>query len=142
MGMDNYKIEEGYPELPMILQLLQTVYTRVQQNGQTPIPTNREEVRQQLGLGKQRTRSIRRAQEETHHITSPGTLQTRSTYKTRNRHLEICVLRNPVPTMRGQEVEASGLPIKNNAGRQMQLRYPRERIIGNNSSTQGMETLH
>ena len=140
--MNNSKIKEGHPKLPRILQLLQTVYRRIQQDGQAPIPTHRKEIRQQLGMGRQRTKSIRRTQNKTHHITSTGTLQTWSTNKTRDRRLEICVLRNPITTMRGREMQTSGLPIKDNARRRMQLRHPRQGIIGHNSSTQGMETIH
>ena len=140
--MDNSKIEERHPKLPRILQLLQTVYRRIQQNGQTSLSTHRKEVRQQLGMGRQRTKSIRRAQDKAHNVTSTDTLQTWGTNKTRDRRLEICVLRNPIRTMRRREIETSGLPIKNNARRRMQLRHPQQEIIGHNSSTQGMETIH
>ena len=93
-------------------------------------------------MGRQRAKSIRRTQNEAHYVTSTGTLQTWVTNKTRNRCLEICVLRNPITAMRRREMETSGLLIKNNARRQMQLRHPRQGIIGHNSSTQGMETIH
>ena len=140
--MDNSKIEERHPKLPRILQLLQTVYRRIQQNSQTSLSAHRKEVRQQLGMGRQRTKSIRRAQNKTHHVASTGTFQTRSTNKTRDRRLKICVFRDPVTTMRGREMETGGLPIKDDARRRMQLRHPRQGIIGHNSSTQGMETIH
>ena len=140
--MDNSKIEKGYPKLPRILQPLQTIYRRIKQNGQTPIPKYRKEVRQQLGMGRQRAKSIRQTQNKTHHVTSTGTLQTWSTNKTRDRRLEICVLRNPVITMRGREMETNGLPIKEDARRRMQLRHPRQGIIGHNSSTQRMEAIY
>ena len=140
--MDDSKIKEGHLKLPRILQLLQKIYRRIQQDGQTPIPKNRKEVRQQLGMVGQRTESIRRTQDKAHHVTSTGTLQTWSTNKTRNGRLEIRVFRYPITTMRGREMETSGLSIKDDARRRMQLRHPRQGIIGHNSSTQGMETIH
>ena len=61
---------------------------RSQQDSQTSLSTHRKEVRQQLGMGRQRTKGIRRTQDKTHHVASTGTLQTWRTNKTRNRRLD------------------------------------------------------
>ena len=44
-------------------------------------------------------------------------------------------------TMRGWEMEISGQPIQENAGRQMQLRHTRQRTISDNLGSHGMETI-
>ena len=94
-----------------------------------------------MGMGGKRTTSIRRAQEKTYHNTGYGPFRPQGTNQTRNRRFEIRLFRNPVTTMRGWEMETSGLPIQDNAGRRMQLRYTRQRTISDNPGFHGMETI-
>jgi len=74
-----------------------------------------------LGMGRQRTGSVRRIKNETHYDTSTGLLRPPISNHNRNRRLEIRLLRYTVTTMPGRKMETSGVPIKDNVGRRMQL---------------------
>ena len=97
--MDDPKVKNGDLMLPRILQLLSKVYRRVKQNSKTTLQKNREETRQQMGMGRQGTTSIRRNEKEAHYRPSIGPLRPLSTTQNRDRRLEICLLRDPVTTM-------------------------------------------
>jgi len=56
MGLESTYQQKGNSEIHVILQLLSTLYKRIQQNGQTTIRSNQE--RCHLGVGKQRTNSL------------------------------------------------------------------------------------
>ena len=94
-----------------------------------------------MGMGGKGTISIRRAQKKTYHNTGYGPLRPQGTNQTRNRRFEIRLFRNPITTMRGLEMKTSGLPIQDNAGRRMLLRYTRQIIISDNPGFHGMETI-
>jgi len=74
MGLDNTQENLGNRMFPGVLQLLQTVNRRVQQDSQTTIRKDKKGVHRQLGVGRQRTTSIRRIKDKTHHSTSTGLL--------------------------------------------------------------------
>jgi len=109
--------------LPGVLKLLSTIYRRFQQNGQTTICENKKRMHWQLGMGRQRTASVRRIKDKTYHGTSTGLLRPPRTNQNRNRGRKIHLLRYPVTTMPGRKMEARGVPIQDNVGRRMQLRH-------------------
>src|ERR1700760_4214690 len=95
-----------------------------------------------MGMDKQRTTRVRRITKEAHNGTGYGPLQPRGTHQDRNRRIKIRLLRYPVATMRRWKMEASGLPIKDDARRRMQLRHPRQGTVSRCPSTQRMEKIH
>jgi len=107
--------------LPRFLQLLLTIHRRFQQDDQTTICKNEKEMHWQIGMGRQRTASVRRIKDEPHHSTSTGLLRPSRTDQNRNRQLEIPLLRYIVTTMPGRKMETSGVTIQDNVGRRMQL---------------------
>jgi len=125
MGLDNTQENQGNPMFPRILQLLQTVHRRVQQDSQTTIRKNKKGVHWQLGVGRQRTTSIRRIKDKTHDSTSTGLLRPPRTDQNRNGGLKIRLFRYTITAMPGRKMETSGLPIEDNVGRGMQLRHTR-----------------
>jgi len=125
IGLDNPQENKANPMLPRILQLLLTIYRRIQQNSKTTICEDKEEMHRQLGMGKQRTTSIRRIKDKTYHSTSTGLLGAPRIDQNRNRRLEIRLLRNIVTTMPGRKMETSGVPMQANVGRRMQLQHAR-----------------
>jgi len=58
-----------------VLQLLSMIYRRFQQDGQTTICENKEGMHWQLGIGRQRTASVRRIKDKTYHGASTGLLR-------------------------------------------------------------------
>jgi len=58
-----------------ILQLLPMIYRRFQEESQTAIRENKEEMYGQLGMGRPRTASIRRMKDKTYHKTSSGLIR-------------------------------------------------------------------
>ena len=94
-----------------------------------------------MGMGGEGTTSIRRTQKETDHNTGYGTLRPKSANQTQDRHFKVYLFRNPITIIRGWAMEPSGLPIKDNAGHRMQLRYTRQRTISDNPGFHGMEMI-
>jgi len=125
LGLDNTQENQGNPKFPGILQLLSTIHRRVQQDGQTTMCENKKGMHWQLGMGRQRTTSVRRIKDKTHHGTSTDLLRPPRTDQNRNRCIEICLLRYTVTAMPGRKMETSGVPIQDNVGRRMQLRHTR-----------------
>jgi len=123
--MENTQENQENPMLPRILQLLLTIYRWFQQDSQTTIRQNKEEMHQQLGMGRQRTARVGRIKENTHHSTSTGLLRPPRTDQNRNRRLKIRLLRYTFTTMPGRKMGTSGVPIEDNVGRRMQQRYRR-----------------
>ena len=121
MGLDNTQENQGNPMLPRILQLLPTIYRSFQQDSQATIRKDRKEMHRQLGVGRQRTKGIRRTKDKTQYSASPGLLLPPCTNRDRDGRLEIRLLRNTISAMQGGEMEAIGIPIKNNVRRRMQL---------------------
>jgi len=78
-------------------------------------------MRWQLGVGRQGTKGMRRTKDKTHHSTSTGLLRPPHIDQDRKRRLKIRLPRNTISAMQGREMEARGIPIKNNVRRQMQL---------------------
>jgi len=111
MGLDDPQENKGNPMLPRFLQLLLTINRRFQQDGQTTICKNKRGMHWQLGMGRQRTASIRRIKDEAHHGPSTGLCRPPRTEQNRNRPLEIGLLRYTVTTMPGLKMETSGVPI-------------------------------
>jgi len=99
LGLDNPQEDLGNPMCPRILQLLPTIHRRFQQNSQTAIRKNKKEMYWQLGMGRQRTASIRRIKDKTHQSTSTELLRPPRTDRNRNRCLKIDFLRYTVTTM-------------------------------------------
>jgi len=62
MGLETTYHQERNPRIHGILQLLPTVYRRIQQDSQTPIRQNQE--RRQMGMGGQGTSGVRRIMTE------------------------------------------------------------------------------
>jgi len=58
MGLDNPQENKGNPMLPRILQLLPPIYRRLKQDSQTALRKNEKGMDQQLGMGRQRTKSL------------------------------------------------------------------------------------
>ena len=58
MGLETTYQQERHPGIHGILQLLPTVYRRIQQDSKTPIRQNQE--RRQMGMARQGTSSVRR----------------------------------------------------------------------------------
>jgi len=75
----------------------------------------------QLGMGRERTASVRRIKDETHHGTSTGLLRPHHTDQNRKRRLKIRLLRYTGTTMPGRKMETGGVPIQDHVGRRMQL---------------------
>jgi len=121
MGLDNTQENQRNPMLPRTLQLLPTIYRRIQQDSQTSICKDKKGMHWQLGMGKQRRASFRRIKDKTHYGASTGLLRPPRTNKNRNRRLEVRLLRYPVTTMPERKMETRGVPIQENVGRQMQL---------------------
>jgi len=121
LGLDNPQENQGNPMLPRVLQLLQTIYRRFEQDSQTTIRKNEKRMHWQLGMVRQRTASIRRIKDKTHHSTSTGLLRSPRTNQDRNRPLKIHLLKYTVTTMPGRTMETSGIPIQDNVRRRMQL---------------------
>ena len=117
MGLDNTQDKQGNPILPMILQLLPTIYRMFQQDSQTAIHENKEGMDRQLGMGRQRTASMRRIKDKTHHSTSTGLLRPPRTNQNQNRRLKIPLHWYTVTTMAGRKMETSGVPIQNHVRR-------------------------
>jgi len=111
--------------LPKILQLLPTIYRRIQQDSQTTICKDKRGMHWQLGIGRQRTTSLRQIKDKTHYGASTGLLRPPGSKQNRNRRLEIRMLRYVVTTIPGRKMETSGVPIQDNVGRRMQLRHTR-----------------
>src|SRR6201995_3914941 len=126
MRMEDAKKQNRYPKLFRILQLLPKIHRRIQQNRKTTIRQNAEEIRRQMGMDRQGTARIRRTKKETHNGTSYGPLQPCGTNQDRNRRIKIHLFWYPVTTVRRRKMETSGLPIKDDARRRMQLRHPRQ----------------
>ena len=74
LGLDNPQKNQGKSVFPRILQLIQAIYRRFQQESQTTIRENKKEMHRQLGVGRQRTTSIWQTKDKTHHSTSSGLL--------------------------------------------------------------------
>jgi len=74
MGLEDTQENQENPMFARILQLLPTFHRRVQQDSQTTIRKNKKGVHWQLGVGRQRTTSIQRIKNKTHHSTSTGLL--------------------------------------------------------------------
>jgi len=54
MGLDDTQENQRNPMLPTILQLLSTIYRRIQQDSQTTIREDKKGMHRQLGMGRQR----------------------------------------------------------------------------------------
>jgi len=121
MRLDNTQENQGNSMLPRVMQLLPTIYRSLQQNSQATIRKDKKGMRRQLGVGRQGTKNIRRTRDKAHHSTSTGLLRPPRTDQDRNRRLEIRLLRNTLSAMQGWAMEASGILIKNNVRRLMQL---------------------
>ena len=128
--------------LSRVLQLLPLIYRRHLQNCQTTIHKDKKGMHRQLGVGRHGTKGIRRNKDQTQHSTSTGLLRTPRTDQDRNRGLKIRLLQNTISAMQGWEIEASGIPIRNNVRRRMQLWYTGQGTIGNSSGVPQMETIH
>jgi len=125
LGLDDLQANKGTPMLPRFRQLLPTIHRRFQQNIQTTICKNKKGIHWKVGMRRQRTASVRRIKNKTHHSASTGLLRPPRTDQNRNRCLEIRLLRYAVTTIRGPNMETSGVPIQDNVGRRMQLRHRR-----------------
>jgi len=60
---------------PGILQFRSMIYRRFQQDGQTTICENKAGIYWQLGMGEQKTTSVRRIKDKTYHGTSTDLLR-------------------------------------------------------------------
>jgi len=109
--------------VPGVLALLSTIYRRLQQDGQTSICENKEGMHWQLGMGRQRTASIGRIQDKTHHGTSTGLLRPRRANHNRKRSLKISLLWYTMTIIPGWKMETSGVLIQDNVGRRIQLQH-------------------
>jgi len=125
MGLDDPQNNQGNTMLPRFLQLLPTIYRRIQPNSQTTIRKNEEGMHRQLGVGRQRTPRVRRIKDKTHHGTSTGILRPPRRDQNRNRGLEMRLFRYTVSTMPGRKMETSCVPIQDNVKRRMQLGHTR-----------------
>jgi len=125
MGLENTQENQGNSMFPRILQLLPRVHRRIQQNSQTTIRKNKEEVPWQLAVGRQRTTSIQRIKDKTHHSTSTSLLQPPRTDQNRNGGLKIRLFRDTITAMPGGKMETSCVPIQHDVGRRIQLRHRR-----------------
>jgi len=125
MGLDKTQENQGNPMFPMILQLLPTVHRTVQQDSQTTIRKNQKTVHWKLGVGRQRTTSIRQIEDKTHHSTSTGLLRPPQTNQNRNGRLKILLFRYTITVMPRQKMETSCVLIQEDVGRRMQLRHTR-----------------
>jgi len=114
LGLDYHQENQGNPVIPRILQLLQEIYTRFQEDGQTTIRKNKKERYRQLGMRRQRTTRIRRIKNQTHHNTRTGLLRPSRTDQDRNRRFKVHMFRDTVAAMQRREMETSGVPIQNN----------------------------
>ena len=139
MGLETTHQQKRNPRIHRVLQLLSTVYRRIQQGGQTPIRKNQE--RHHMGMGGQGTGSLWRV--TTGALLNPGVdiLQAREATTCRNRGLEIRLLRNNISTWRRRKMEANSVSVENHGACQMQLRRTRKRTISYISSTPGMEKI-
>jgi len=115
----------GHPMLLRFLQLLPRIYRRFQQDSLTTIRKDKKGMHWQLGVGRQRAKSIRRTKDKAHHSTSTGLLRPPRTDQNRNRRLKICLLRHTISTMPGRKMETGGIPNENHIKCRMQLRYTR-----------------
>jgi len=125
MGLDNTQENQENPMFDRVLQLLQRVHRRIQQDSQTTIRKDKKEMHLQLGVGRQRTTSIRGIKDKTQHATSTGLLRPPRTDQNRNRCFKIPLLRYIITAMSGWKMETSGVPIQDDVGRRMQLRHTR-----------------
>jgi len=121
LGLDGPQKDDGNTMLPRVLQLLQTIYRRLQQDSQSTIRKDKQGMHRELGIGRQRTTSIRQIKDKTQYGTGTDLLRPSGTNQDRNRCLKIRLLRYTVTTMAGRKMETSGIPIQDNVGRQMQL---------------------
>jgi len=121
LGQDSAQENPGNPMRPRVLHILLMIYRRFQQDSQTAIRKNEKGMYWHLGMGRQRTTSNRRVKDKTHHSTSTGLLRPPCTNQDRKRGLKMHLLRYTITTMPGREMEASGIPIQDNVGRQIQL---------------------
>ena len=99
-------------------------------------------MHRQLGMGRQRAKSIRLTKDKAHHSTSTGLFRPCRTNQDRNRRLKICLLRHTISTMPGREMETGGIPIQDHVECRMQLRDTRQGTTGNSSGVPRMETIH
>jgi len=127
--------------LPRILQFLPTIYRGFQQDSQITICENEKGMHRELGMGRQRTASVRRIKDKTQHGTSTGLLRPPRTNQNRNRCLEICLLRDTVRAMPVRKMEPSGVPIQDNVGRRMQLRHTRQGTTGDSAGIPRMKKI-
>jgi len=128
--------------LRWVLQLLQVIYRRFQQDSQTAIRENKEGMHRQLGMGRERTTRIQRIKDKTHDSTSTGLLRPPRSNQDRNRRHKICLLRYTIATIPGREIETSGIPIQDNVRCRMHLRHTPQGTTGNRSGFPRMETIH
>jgi len=111
MRLDNTQENQRNPILPRVVQLLLTIYRKLQLNGQTAIGENNKGIHLQLGMGRQITTSMRRIKNIIQHNTGSGLLRPPRTYQDCNRYLKICLLQYTIIVMQGGKMEASGIPI-------------------------------
>jgi len=123
MGLENTQENQGNPMLPRILQLLPTIYRRIQQDSQTAVRRDKKEMHRQPGIGRQRAKSIQGTKDKAHHSTSAGLFQPPRHNQDRNRGLKICLVRQIIATMPRREMETGGIPIQDHVKCRMQLRY-------------------
>jgi len=121
LGLDDPQKNQGNTMLPRVLQLLQAIYRRLQQESQTAIRQNKEGIHRQLGIRRQTTTSIRQIKDKTHQSTGTDLLPPSGTTQDGNRRLKIRLLWSTVTTMPGWKMEATGIPIQDNVGRRMQV---------------------
>ena len=125
LGLDDPQENKGNPMLPRLLQLLPMIHRRVLHDCQTTICNNKKAMHWQLGMGRQRTASLRRIKDETHHGPSTGLLRPPRTDQNRNGRLKISLFRYTITAMPGRKMETSCVPIQHDVGRRMQLRHTR-----------------
>jgi len=85
LGLDDPQENKGNPMLPRLLQLLPMIHRRVLHDCQTTICNNKKAMHWQLGMGRQRTASLRGIKDQTHHGTSTSRLQPPRTDQNRKR---------------------------------------------------------
>ena len=119
MGMETTHQRQRNPRIHGILQLLSTIHRRIQQNSQTTIRQDKE--RKHLGIGRKRTRSIRRITKKIVFSPCVDTFQTRKAPSDRNRPMEVRLFRNPFSTRRRWQMETHCLSIEDNGTSGMQL---------------------
>jgi len=115
MGLETTHQQERNPGIHGILQLLSTVYRRIQQDSQTPIRQNQE--RRQMEMGRQGTSGVGRITTEVMLNPSVDILQARETTAGQNRRFKICLFRHIGPTRQRREVEADSVSVKDDGPR-------------------------